>query len=228
MHDDFDTITKAKWAEMHSKARKQIYPSEDVIRWVFGQFPRQNAAQYKILDCGAGTGRHALFMAENGYQVTASDSAKSALKLLESDCAKFKNLKLLHAPAEKQQDPDESYDGILCYGVLYYLSLDKMTKAIDEIYRLLKKGGQAFIMIKNDQDIRAQKGDKGDDFSYVINQSNGGDSWHSENGMALTLLPEIKITELFSKFSECTIDQSHYSSRGGEVVEASSLIFVTK
>lgn len=229
MNSESDEITKEKWRDLLASGRPQIYPSECVIRWVFGNFPRANAGKTTILDLGSGSGRHSIFMAKNGYNVIASDIAQDALTDIEK-IAKADGLKISydHAPAEAQNTKDNSIDGLVSFGVLYYLSMENMQKAAAEIHRMLKPGGKAFIMMKNSNDIRTKIGKKLNENSYLIDTSDEANSWHSEHGMCLTLLDKNAIKNLFEDFSTVTIDEEQYTTQGGEVVEASWHIYLVK
>ena len=229
MNKGNDELTKAKWQDLHKFGPPQQYPSECVIRWVFSSFPRAGAGETTILDLGAGSGRHSVFMARNGYQVIASDSAKGPLddlKIIAEE--EGLEIKYDHAPAEAQNTPSNSVDGVISFGVLYYLSLESMKTAVAEIYRVLKPGGQVFIMMKNSNDIRTKIAKKIDDYTYLIDKSNEDNSWHNERGMCLTLLPKQQIENIFKSFSKVTIDEETYTTHGGEVVECSWHLYLVK
>ena len=80
---------------------------------------------YKVLDIGCGEGKDAVFLAKNGYQVTAFDLAESGLK-------KAKEL-AMHSGVEvdffkaniNEVILKDNYDIIFFSGVLHYLKPEK-------------------------------------------------------------------------------------------------------
>ena len=76
-----------KWAKRHRESEARDLPNELVVRF---------ASQLKagrVLDLACGAGRHALYLAELGWQVTAVDSSKVALEIL-SQVASEKGLQV--------------------------------------------------------------------------------------------------------------------------------------
>ena len=52
---------------------------------------------------------------------------------------------------------DEYFDGIICYGVLYYLDKNDIEKATEQMYRVLKKGGKVLLVVRSVNDYRYKK-----------------------------------------------------------------------
>lgn len=227
---DSERQTEQHWDDLYKNGLgAPRYPNGHAVRWVFSNFPRGQAAQYKLLDLGTGMGRHAMMMAKEGYDVTGTDYSETSVELAKI-WAKEEglNIRFEQASAEKQPFPDNSFDGIICYGVLYYLAPDKIIASIKEMHRLLKAGGTAFIMVKNDRDVRASKGEKIASHQYKITKEEDGLPWNNENGMALTLLPKKEIIKYFNDFSEIIIEEVTSTLGGGEYLESAWLIYVRK
>lgn len=107
----------------------------------------------RILDCCAGTGDYAFYLAKSNHSVVAGDllrthtdiiRANSLSKMLESVyCGNILDLK---------QFPDNSFDVIICFGAFYHLTnrCDR-DSALYEIVRMLKNGGIVIItyLIRN-------------------------------------------------------------------------------
>ncbi len=100
----------------------------------------------RMLDLGCGLGRHSIFFAENGFEVYAFDLSESALEKLAEQIKKHKlniHIKLgdmLSLPYE-----DGYFDCILAYHSIYHTDSSGIKQVISEIYRVLKKGGEAFL-----------------------------------------------------------------------------------
>jgi len=225
-----NTPTETHWEGLYKDGiGSPKYPNGHVARWLFRHFPRQSAGEFQMLDMGCGAGRHTLMMAREGYQVRASDHSENALAQARNWAREEAlNIDLRQASAESQPFKDASFDGILSYAVLYYLPRLKMEMAFDEIYRLLKNGGKAFIMVKNHRDIRAEKGDEVAPHEYLITQTDEGMPWNNEQNMQLTLLPRAEIQNICRKFSHIMIDEMTCSHENGLYREAAWLIYLVK
>ncbi|MGC9384300.1 MAG: class I SAM-dependent methyltransferase [Kosmotogaceae bacterium] len=120
-------------------------PSEDVYyllhRW-------KEKGYKRFLDLGCGMGRHSVFFAENGFQVTGCDLSESGLRILK-ESAKEKNLDINIVKGDIAELPfeNESFDAILSYHSIYHVDSQGMSKVIEEIRRVLKKGGEIFLTL---------------------------------------------------------------------------------
>lgn len=103
----------------------------------------------KCLDAGCGGGRGSIFMLQNGAEhVTAVDYSRLNIKTTKENVAKFgfedkleaENLNLANLPFE-----DETFDVVWCNGVLQHA--EDPDAALQEITRVLKTGGQAWIYV---------------------------------------------------------------------------------
>ena len=100
-----------------------------------------------ILDLGCGTGRHALPLAKDGFNVYAFDISENAIKLLLETVSKnnnFQDVILRTSVAdmfEKFPYPDNFFDTIISIAVVYHGTLNNILLAMKEIARVLKKGG---------------------------------------------------------------------------------------
>ncbi|MBP6823678.1 MAG: methyltransferase domain-containing protein [Acidobacteria bacterium] len=74
-----------KWAKRHSEVEANNQPHELVVR--FASQLKVGRAPKRVLDVACGVGRHALYLAERGWQVTAVDSSKVAIEILSQSAA---------------------------------------------------------------------------------------------------------------------------------------------
>jgi len=100
----------------------------------------------KVLEIGCGIGTDLLQYAKNGGLVTGIDLTENAIKITEQRFRLY-NLKgeLRTADAEKLPFLDNTYDLVFSFWVLHHTP--DTQKAINEIYRVLKPGGKAIIML---------------------------------------------------------------------------------
>lgn len=183
-----------QWEKLHENPRYwPEYPSERVVQWAFREFgPADGGAllQATILDYGCGAGRHAIFLAENKFDVEACDVSKNGLEIAQMR-ALGRNLEIpfKHQTTLTLPYPDETFDGVLCYGVLYYLTREEIPVAIDEIKRVLKPGGKALVVVRSKADSRYE-----------------GDVGRGDDGMDMVFLDKDELYYLFRGFSEVHVD----------------------
>ncbi len=85
-----------------------------------------------ILDLGCGDGRNALFLASQGFDVTAIDKHDSAIEILRSEASKLKlNGKLDTKVADLSELKfSQLFNNIICNFVLHFLPEDQFLAAI--------------------------------------------------------------------------------------------------
>lgn len=95
-----------------------------------------------VLDIGCGVGRHALFLAQNGFQVTAVDLSESGLQIAR-DTATEMCLEITFTLGDftSLPVPDDSCDLALAWNVIYHGDGAVVQQALDEIQRVLRPGG---------------------------------------------------------------------------------------
>ena len=126
----------------HSKTRYQLEP--EILS--FGQFKSFDGK--KTLEIGVGLGADHQKLAENGAVLTGIDLTPRAINHTKR---RFElmglNSELQIADAENLPFEDNSFDAVYSWGVLHH-SPDTQ-KAVHEVYRVLKPGGTAKIMVYN-------------------------------------------------------------------------------
>jgi SAM-dependent methyltransferase len=223
-------MSDIKWDGLHGLPRYcPIYPQDRVVAWVFRNFSRDEAMNYSLLDLGCGAGRHAIFLAKQGYQVTACDYSKVGIQ--ETDRRALADqlvVRTIVCEADNLPFPDNSFDGLLCYAVLYYLPFNRMVEAVNEIYRVLKPGGKALIVLRSNKDSRCCNAKNMGGGTYKILSLDSGAPSEAEVGMDMTFLGHKDIKRLFSEFSQLLIDRSSFTSNGGSFVDDDWFIYVVK
>jgi ubiquinone/menaquinone biosynthesis C-methylase UbiE len=109
----------------------------------------------RILDAGCGSGKYTLPLGMRGYNVIGIDVSTKALGMARSSSTKhgidieFIAGDLYHLPFA-----DNSFDAVLCYGVLQHLLSKERELALSEFRRILVKGGLLFIEVFGKEDMR--------------------------------------------------------------------------
>ena len=100
-----------------------------------------------ILDLGCGTGRHALYLAKKGYEVTGIDGAKGMIDVAKQQSLQsgLSNVSFIVLDSESFSLKPESYDAVVCSSVLEYVQNDKML--LCNLVKVLRPGGVLLISV---------------------------------------------------------------------------------
>lgn len=129
--DTADDHWNTEWANIEAGS-KWLVPEPDVIEWA-----ERFAPSSKILDLGAGVGRHALWLRDQGHEVTALDAAPEGL----AEIQKAGGVETFEARMHDLPLADASFDHVLSWNVIYHGDEDILLRTIAEIRRVLKPGG---------------------------------------------------------------------------------------
>jgi SAM-dependent methyltransferase len=118
-------------------------PSEDVYYYL----ERWSKLGYKrFLDLGCGLGRHSIFFAENGFEVDAFDLSESGLEKFVEQIQNDKlNIHIRLGDMLSLPYEDNYFDCILAYHSIYHTDSMGIKQVIAEIFRVLKKDGEALL-----------------------------------------------------------------------------------
>jgi SAM-dependent methyltransferase len=114
-------------------------PAPEVVEFIASQSP---AERPNVLDLGCGLGRHAIAFAQAGFSVTASDASGSAISHL-SKWAQDLSLEIRVVVCDVLSDllPENGFDIVLAYNVIYHGYRHQLSAAIDHVRRLLRTNG---------------------------------------------------------------------------------------
>ncbi|MCI5602040.1 MAG: class I SAM-dependent methyltransferase [Clostridiales bacterium] len=223
------------WKKLHEESRyRPKYPSENVVQYVFRNFERNGKT--KVLDLGCGAGRHIVFMANENivpYGVDFSSEGVNYTKERLHEIGKddyMDNIQvgdLTNIPFE-----DDMFDGIICYGALYYLTYKDSMIAVSEMKRVLKKNiGKIFLLVRTTEDYRCNKDnvlETDEENTYIINQSSNEKCAYSENGMVMHFFTRAEVEELFKDFQNLQIDKIVETHDNGKYCDSNYIITATK
>lgn len=108
----------------------------------------------KVLDVGCGGGRFGIYAAQKGSRVTLLDLSQVQLDIARKKCKEAKAAKqvddyVCSSVTDMSCLPDNTFDTVICYGaVLNYLH-EQTEKALMELIRVTKSGGELLISVNS-------------------------------------------------------------------------------
>ncbi|MCG8380806.1 MAG: class I SAM-dependent methyltransferase [Gammaproteobacteria bacterium] len=178
-----------------------LQPDDDVKNII----PLLQARNVKrVLDLGCGVGRHALFLANEGFDVIAIDGSEVGLNFVAREASKhhlsvtFKQALMTSLPLE-----DNSIDYVLAFNVIYHGSPAVVRKAVKEIARVLVPGGlyQGTMLSKRNGNYGL--GTEVDDHTFVQEESDDDKSHPHFYCNALELIQMFDGFELIALHDKC-------------------------
>lgn len=103
----------------------------------------------KVLDLGCGSGRHTVYLAQNGFSVHGLDGSPNGIEIArqllaeESLSADFQ----LQNMTERLPYDDDFFDAVISIQVIHHERIAAVKDVISEIHRVLKSAGLAFITV---------------------------------------------------------------------------------
>ncbi len=217
------------WENLHGKKQfRPVYPHELVVQFLFSNFSREDAHSFKILDHGSGAGRHLLLLAEQGYQAYGADVSVVGNDYVRG-LAKERALtvSISEIVADTLPYPDNFFDGIISYAVLYYLTHEQLDRVLPELHRVIKVGGKALFILRSTSDYRFTYATEIENGDYRI-ESGSEARLQNEKGMIMHFFSLDEILKRFAIFETVQVDEAMTTYHHGEVTNHDYVVIVTK
>jgi len=147
-YHDIDNI----FGDGHSLVNNPDWPNGNILD---NFIPYQSFNGKKVLEIGCGAGLVSSHIARSGAKLTAIDITKNAIEMTKKRFQLFKlNGDIIKMNAEEMEFNDQTFDYVVTWGVIHHSG--NMQSILDEIHRVLKPGGEAFIMVYNKNSLRYQ------------------------------------------------------------------------
>jgi len=186
-------MKKNDWNDHYNKKKSILsYPDENLVRLISNKINRsESIKELAAIDIGCGSGRHIALLKESGIGIVyGSDYSMNALKLCQS-----LNLKdLINCENGRMAFKDNTFDITVAWGALHYSSKDETLSMINEIRRIMKKGGELFATLRRDNDTYLKTG-----------IDLGNNTWKTGlddiSGTVVSFFNESEINRLFNSFA---------------------------
>ncbi len=221
-----ESKTANLWENLYAKQHLgPKYPEDAVVRFVFNNL----TTGQKVLDLGCGAGRHTIFLAENGFETYGIDISENAVVEAEKRTQE-KNLSVVYKVASCESIPfeDEFFDALVAYGTIYYGDIYMVKHAIDEIFRLLTKGGKALLAVRSLEDYRYDSSLEIEPHTIIVHEQNKTKSAANEDGMKMHFFSRTELQELFSNFARVDIERQIVTHENESYADNDFLVFLQK
>jgi cyclopropane fatty-acyl-phospholipid synthase-like methyltransferase len=113
----------------------------------------------KILDLGCGTGRHTIYLAKKGFNVYGFDMSVTGIRYTKRRL-KAKGLKAhisVHDMSAGIPYRSGFFDALISIQVIDHNTAKGLRSTINEIYRVLRKGGTLFVSVQSKRALAGNK-----------------------------------------------------------------------
>jgi ubiquinone/menaquinone biosynthesis C-methylase UbiE len=133
-----------KTAEAYANAFSHELSYKPIDRMLLTRFAEENRARGPILDLGCGPGQTTVFLHQVGLtDVVGTDVSPAMIAQARQRNAselRFEVADMLQLPYQA-----ETFGGALAFYSIVHLTMDELTRAFDEVYRILKPQGQFLL-----------------------------------------------------------------------------------
>ena len=197
-------MREEKWNKVYSEAfGGQWYPDEGVVRFAarflqrrtgIGVYDKKREVR-RVLDAGCGNGRHIVFFAEQGFDAWGTDISEKAIEIANAWVSK-RGLKAHLEVGDITQLPFENsyFDVAISFGVLDHIPFSEAKRIMEEIGRVVAKGGYTYITLRSTEDAECGRGEKVANNTFVLQEG-------YEKGIIQHFFDLEEINDLFKDFN---------------------------
>jgi ubiquinone/menaquinone biosynthesis C-methylase UbiE len=158
---EWDNIYKEQ-----GEVQSEILPTAKIAADIF-----KRSDCKRIMDLGCGTGRHTIYLEEQGFYVYATDISETGLEYTKSKATKLNLNNIEFKQHDMREIPydDNSFDGILCVWTTGHGTLEYCGKNVSEIYRVLKPNGIVVVDYVSTADENYGKGEEIEKNTFINN-----------------------------------------------------------
>lgn len=213
------TLSGAYWESLFASRPWGTYPPEELIRFIARSFRSMgDKSAVQVLEIGCGPGPNIWYLAREGFSVAGIDCSPTAIRQAQE------RLKREGLPSDPPRVDlrvgdfsrlpweNEYFDAVVDIEALYANTLDGIKASVTEVWRTLKPGGHFFGRMFGD----ATMGSKSGELVEPGTRRKPTEGPCAGNEIAHFFTRE-ELQELFSDFSELSIDYLSRSDANGAV-----------
>jgi SAM-dependent methyltransferase len=120
-----------------------------------------NCGCQSVFDLGCGAGRHSVFLAQQGFAVSASDISPSAIEKTRANLQQAgTDATLYQIDMTEWPFSDAQFDAVVAFNVVYHAHRAEVETILHQINRVLSPGGLLFITFKSTLDAQCGQGEQ--------------------------------------------------------------------
>ena len=121
------------------------YPESHVIRFYLQILKHKyGITSGRLLDFGCALGTHSRYFHDNGFDLVACDSSKTAIKKAKNEHPDIADCFFINQPVPDFSELEGTFDVIFCNQVRPYFTNAALRKLVDKFYDLTRPGGIFF------------------------------------------------------------------------------------
>ena len=211
------------WENAYQKFGELQFVAMDLVKNSVSLLKNHGAK--KVLDLCFGTGRHTIFLAENGFDVYGIDISATGKAITEKKIAKrnLTNIHLIIADMHDLPYNDNFFDAVIAVNALEHNNQAGLSKSIAELWRVLKPGGLIIASLLSRNDLRYQQGREIEPHSFIdMNDPTEADVVHhftdeSEARKFFSAFEIIKLEEVRGFSARRRLPNAHWEIIGKKI-----------
>jgi ubiquinone/menaquinone biosynthesis C-methylase UbiE len=159
----------------------------------------------RLLDLGCGAGRHCIYLAKENFYVVGIDISESALKIANAWAhrERLADVAFIRGTMTNMPFINGWFDAVISISVVHHALKSHIIKAIDEIYRILKKNGLFLTNLVSVKDHRYGKGEKIETRTFRVLEN-----FEEKSFLELHhFFTKAEVSRLLAKFTKVDIQQ---------------------
>ena len=213
------------WSEIYNAGQNNLsYPNENLVRYFHYLFANKKPDNLKLLDYGFGSGANLKHLKNFGFDVYGLEVSSAAIEMTLSKMGpEFDKEKLLLL--EDNLDlkfPENYFDIIVAWQVLYYNSFDSLLDLLDKLYALLKPGGFFIGTMARNEDYSIVNSDAISKFERISNGKLG----NQKGSRIISVSGEEDIKLIFKVFNN--IEIGYFETKLKDIVGSHWIIYGEK
>ena len=139
------------WEEKFQSRTWGSYPSEDLVRFICGNFIKTQQKKSKVLEIGCGTGANLWFLQKEGLIISGIDASPTGISIAQKrvslDAKAKNNSELKVGDFSTLPWENSKFDLVVDIFALYANTQKKISDTLSEVKRVLKPGGYFFTKL---------------------------------------------------------------------------------
>lgn len=217
-------LKKSEWNNSYkNKDNFVFYPHEEIIRFISKYIRKRIGVNQfkditnvtKCLDLGCGIGRHVIYLDDMNFESYGIDLSGEAINFAKEWCEELGKSELKDrltvGTVTNMPYEDNFFDFVVSHGVLDSMSFDIAKEAIEDTYRVMKKGGLFYFDVVSGCDYEHYREYDGEEIVKTQHENGTIQSYFNWNKINLLLGDKFKIKECFLVQRESIISKAKNS-----------------